>query len=130
MRIAKKQIILLLMGIPAFFAYSQDVEIEGNLLVQGKMGIGFDTYPANRLEVDGTVRAKEVAAYPENWPDFVFEKDYGLPGLEEVEAHIKELGRLPDIPPASLDLSTCPAGVYVVQVLDQQGISSHKVVKR
>lgn len=32
------------------------------------------------------------------WSDFVFENDYDLPTLEEVEEHIAENGHLPEIP--------------------------------
>ncbi len=32
------------------------------------------------------------------WPDYVFDKDYDLPSLEEVEKHIKEKGDLINIP--------------------------------
>jgi len=34
------------------------------------------------------------------WADFVFQKDYELAALEEVEKHIQEKGHLPNIPSA------------------------------
>lgn len=34
------------------------------------------------------------------WPDYVFEEDYDLQTLEEVEKHIEEKGHLPNIPSA------------------------------
>ncbi len=42
------------------------------------------------------VKIKTSAA----WPDFVFEKDYSLMTLDEVEQHIKENGHLPGVPSA------------------------------
>lgn len=58
---------------------------------------GADTY---RLSVDGSIRANRVRVYTD-WADYVFEKDYCLPSLEEVENHIHEKGHLIDIPSAS-----------------------------
>lgn len=49
------------------------------------------------LEVLGTIRATEVKVET-GWSDFVFEKDYKLPTLQEVENHINEHKHLPDIP--------------------------------
>lgn len=57
---------------------------------------GMDTY---RLSVKGAIRADRVKVYT-TWADFVFEKNYKLPTLEEVEKHITEKGHLKDIPSA------------------------------
>ncbi len=57
---------------------------------------GADTY---RLAVKGAIRADRVRVYT-TWADFVFEKNYQLPSLEEVEKHIVEKGHLKDIPSA------------------------------
>ncbi len=51
-----------------------------------------------RLSVDGTVVAKEIFVVVDNWSDYVFNKDYALPELTEVENHIKANGHLPGIP--------------------------------
>ena len=37
----------------------------------------------------------------QNWPDFVFTKNYDLPTLEEVEKHILDKGHLENIPSAA-----------------------------
>ncbi|MCG2611007.1 hypothetical protein LZZ90_05760 [Flavobacterium sp. SM15] len=58
---------------------------------------GSDVY---RLAVNGAVRAHRVKVYT-TWADFVFEDNYKLPTLQEVEKHIKEKGHLKDIPSAS-----------------------------
>ena len=63
----------------------------------GNVGIG-TTNPDSKLAVNGTVHAKEVKVDLIGWPDFVFEKDYELKTLEEVEEHIKANGHLPEIP--------------------------------
>lgn len=57
---------------------------------------GNDIY---KLSVNGAIRAHRVKVYT-TWADFVFEKDYKLPTLEEVEKHIQEKGHLIDIPSA------------------------------
>ncbi|TCP24656.1 hypothetical protein EV195_10587 [Tenacibaculum skagerrakense] len=65
----------------------------------GKVGIGTSN-PDAKLAVNGTVHAKEVRVDLNNWPDYVFENNYNLPTLEEVEKQIKEKGHLPNIPSA------------------------------
>jgi hypothetical protein len=54
--------------------------------------------PTCALDVNGTIRAKEVKIEATGWADFVFDNDYRLPGLSEVESHIKEYKHLPGIP--------------------------------
>jgi hypothetical protein len=63
----------------------------------GNVGIGGVESPTNKLDVNGTIRAKEVIVET-GWADFVFKPDYELPSLSEVESHIKEKGHLPEIP--------------------------------
>ncbi len=78
-------------------------KIEGNILTDANIGIGtsnfvdgIDTY---RLSVNGSIRANRVKVYT-TWADYVFEKNYKLPTLEEVEKQIKTKGHLKDIPSA------------------------------
>ncbi|NER12976.1 hypothetical protein GWK08_05965 [Leptobacterium flavescens] len=65
----------------------------------GDIGIGTVTPNGWKLAVNGKIRAKEIKV-DTGWSDFVFEKDYDLPTLTEVEEHIKEKGHLKDIPSA------------------------------
>lgn len=65
----------------------------------GDIGIGTAT-PNAKLAVNGNIRAKEIKVENNNWPDYVFIKDYQLPTLQETEKHIKEKGHLPGIPSA------------------------------
>jgi len=71
------------------------------LLVQssGNVGVGTTDPGTWRLAVNGNIRAKEVKVET-SWSDFVFEANYDLPSLEEVEKHINEKGHLKDIPSA------------------------------
>ncbi|QEE51295.1 hypothetical protein FUA48_17500 [Flavobacterium alkalisoli] len=57
---------------------------------------GSDVY---KLSVSGKVRAHEVKVY-NTWADYVFENDYDLKSLEQVEAFIAENGHLPNVPSA------------------------------
>lgn len=67
----------------------------------GNIGIGTTNTKGFKLGVKGKISVEEVkvAAY-DNWSDFVFEQDYDLPTLRQVEKHIKEKGHLEDIPSA------------------------------
>lgn len=66
----------------------------------GKVGIKTEN-PQKELDVNGTIRAKEILVTATGWADFVFNNDYQLPSLETVENHIKKHKRLPGIPSTS-----------------------------
>ncbi|NDV68102.1 hypothetical protein [Dysgonomonas sp. 25] len=74
----------------------------------GKIGIG-TSYPntkldvlgairSTQLDVNGTIRAKEVKIELTGWSDFVFDNNYRLPSLKEVESYINRHNHLPNIP--------------------------------
>jgi len=69
-------------------------------LSNGNVGIGVAS-PAYKLEVCGTIRAKEVRVET-GWCDYVFEKDYELRSLEQLENYINTNKHLPGITPASV----------------------------
>jgi hypothetical protein len=77
--------------------------------INGKLGVGiasgdFTTFMAKntKLGVNGTISATEVvvAAYA-NWPDFVFNADYKLNTLSEIETFVKANKHLPGVPSAT-----------------------------
>ncbi|GAB6121399.1 hypothetical protein [Dysgonomonas termitidis] len=70
---------------------------EGDVFITNNVGIGV-TNPTSKLEVNGTIRAKEVKIEVTGWADFVLGKDYDLPKLSEVENHINDKQHLPGIP--------------------------------
>jgi hypothetical protein len=65
----------------------------------GNVGIGTTNLPY-KLCVNGAIRAKEVRVET-GWADYVFEPDYTLRPLAEVEAYIRKNKHLPDVTPAA-----------------------------
>ncbi|MCH7403550.1 hypothetical protein ACFOUP_08665 [Belliella kenyensis] len=64
----------------------------------GNVGIGIGSnVPGSRLEVNGTIRAKEVKLESTNWPDYVFEEKYDLMPLDAVKSFINQKGHLPGL---------------------------------
>ncbi len=64
----------------------------------GNVGIG-TTSPSEKLTVKGKILASEVKVVAlETIPDFVFNDDFKLRPLAEVEAFVKQYKHLPDIP--------------------------------
>jgi hypothetical protein len=65
----------------------------------GNVGIGTND-PTAKLTVAGDIRAREVKIEVNAGADFVFDDDYNLLSLEEVERFISANKHLPDIAPA------------------------------
>lgn len=72
--------------------------VKGN----GNVGIGTQDTKGYKLAVNGSAifTKVKVEAYS-GWPDYVFEKDYQLPSLMDVEKYILEHKHLPDVPSAA-----------------------------
>lgn len=70
---------------------------------KNEVGIGTETVPAGyQLAVEGKIRTREVRVDMDDWPDYVFDKNYDLPSLEEVERYIYEYGHLKKMPSAKI----------------------------
>ncbi|HEX2920405.1 MAG TPA: hypothetical protein VHO50_04485 [Bacteroidales bacterium] len=82
-------------GLEFYTEGQQRIKIAGN----GNVGIGTSN-PSARLDVNGIIRANEIVVNTSG-ADFVFDPEYNLPELDEVEKYIEENKHLPDVPPAS-----------------------------
>jgi len=69
------------------------------LAENGNVGIGARN-PKNKLSVKGHIWAQEIKVMLTDGADWVFEEDYELKPLLEVEQYIKENKHLPEIPSA------------------------------
>jgi hypothetical protein len=67
----------------------------------GKVGIGTTT-PDQLLTVKGIIHSQEVRVdLSVPGPDYVFEKNYKLPTLEEIKSYVDQNKHLPDVPTAA-----------------------------
>lgn len=68
----------------------------------GRVGIGTQAVGDERLAVNGKIRAKEVKVESQNWdtpwPDYVFDKNYDLGSLPQLEQYIQKNHHLPEMP--------------------------------
>jgi hypothetical protein len=68
----------------------------------GNVGIGTTAISGNyKLSVEGTIRTRKVRVDPNTWADYVFESDYKLRPLKEVEQFIQQNKHLPEVPSAA-----------------------------
>ncbi|NOQ26142.1 MAG: shufflon system plasmid conjugative transfer pilus tip adhesin PilV [Bacteroidales bacterium] len=79
-----------------------DINSSNHLMIltyDGRLGIGTWDPGNYKLAVNGSIRAKSIDVET-SWSDFVFEKDYNLRTIKDVDDFIKNNGHLPEIPSA------------------------------
>ena len=64
----------------------------------GNVGIGTTDPGSYKLAVEGIIGAHEIKVTTDGWADFVFEENYSLMSLSELDAYIKANRHLPEIP--------------------------------
>ena len=80
-----------------------NLTVENNLIVDNQIAIGTTVQSGYSLAVCGKIRATEVKVNAASeWCDYVFEEDYDLRDLSEVDAFIKKNKHLPEIPSAEV----------------------------
>jgi hypothetical protein len=65
---------------------------------EGSVGIGTSSTGSHKLAVEGSIGAREIEVEATGWSDFVFDDEYDLKSLMEVEEFINNNNHLPDIP--------------------------------
>ncbi len=78
--------------------------VNGNVIMNqggGKVGIGLDN-PGEALDVNGKIRAHEVKVCLDQGCDFVFEPDYKLMSLSDLDQFITKNKHLPEVAPAAV----------------------------
>jgi hypothetical protein len=86
--------------------------VGGKFVINGQVGIGVTTFPTSATGTSGSVNTSAYQLFVNGgalvkdmvvsatWADYVFEKDYRLKPLEEVEGFINANGHLPNMPSA------------------------------
>lgn len=81
-------------NIPTFFVGSAS-----GLNTIGTVGIGTTDTKGHTLGVKGSIIAERIVVdYYADWPDYVFNKNYQLMKIENVEKYIKDNSHLPGVP--------------------------------
>jgi len=61
------------------------------MIIDGNVKVGIGTMePTERLSVKGNIRAQEIKVEAANWPDYVFQNNYALKPLSEVEQYLED----------------------------------------
>lgn len=79
------------------------VDIQGNgiRVTSGSIGIGTTNTQGYKLAVAGNMIAEEVKVKLQGtWPDYVFNEDYKITPLSEIQTYIKKNKHLPEVPSA------------------------------
>jgi hypothetical protein len=79
------------------------LDVHGNAVIDSTLIIGTSYLPKGySLAVNGKIIATDVMVKLRgSWPDYVFNKDYTLPRLEELEQYINLNHHLPGLPSAA-----------------------------
>ncbi|GAB5418446.1 MAG: hypothetical protein Crog4KO_33400 [Crocinitomicaceae bacterium] len=64
----------------------------------GKVEVSNQTGRIWQLESDGLMRGRQIKLDTDTWADYVFDEDYELMPLDEVEIYISEESHLPNVP--------------------------------
>ena len=85
---------------------------------EGDVGVG-TTSPDAKLTVKGDIHAEQVRVdLNVPGPDYVFEKDYDLPTLKDIETYVRENKHLPEVPSAQeMEESGIDLGVMNILLL-------------
>ena len=100
---------------------TQPLHVSGNALITSRMAINAAIDPTYTLNVGGAIRATELVLNLNGWADYVFEPDYKLMPLSEVESFVKQNRHLPGVP-SEAELKASGLNMAKVQTLQMQKI--------
>jgi hypothetical protein len=93
-----------------------------SVLADGSVGVGTKTTHGYKLAVNGNgIFTKVSVRNYANWPDYVFKRDYKLPGLDSLEQYIQVNQHLPGI------ISADKAKDQPIDLADNQALLLQKV---
>ena len=109
-----------------------------SILGDGSVGIGITNTHGYKLAVNGNAIFTKVRILAVNaWPDYVFKKEYRLPGLDSLEKYIRLHQHLPGVVPAAevktegMDIADGQAALLKkVEELTLYLIREHKEVEK
>ncbi len=99
------------------FNEGTDYDLSGDVMIDGSVGIGTNNIGDYKLAVEGKIGARDLVVTLADWADYVFEADYHLASLDEVQSYIQENKHLPGIP-SEREIQS--SGLSVSQLLSKQ----------
>lgn len=99
--------------------------------MNGNFGLGTTDTKGFKLAVNGKMRGQEIKVQATDWPDYVFENDYKIGTLEELESYIKLNKHLPEMPSArEVESNGVDLGSLVKKLLkNQEELTLHIVAQ-
>lgn len=92
----------------------------GTSAPQYKLDVNGKSSFADNMRVNAKIEAKEIKVTLTPTADFVFENDYNLPRLEDIEKHIKEKKHLPEISSAKeMEKEGVNVGKFQIKLLQK-----------
>lgn len=84
-----------------------NMKVDGYTTIAGSLGVGTTTVPSSALEVNGEIKCQSIVI--KDWrlreatapADYVFDSNYKLPALQDVEKFVSKNSHLPGMPNAS-----------------------------
>lgn len=74
------------------------IKNNGDVNIDGRLAIGTNNCSGYALNVEGVIGARKVKVKTGQWCDFVFDKDYQLMSLGNLENYLNEHRHLPNVP--------------------------------
>ena len=86
------------MGYKPFWIYTSELNVEGKINCKNELNVTQIKTEDIKTE---TIRTSDITVDMNNAADYVFDENYNLQDLSEVEAYVKENKHLPGVPSAA-----------------------------